>query len=153
MSNLTSGSNLIQVTMLRLCSVFAIIGIIFACRAAHAAQPSERLSSPELEFLTFQIAFYDTTGTTSYHFSELAMPRGSKYTVPIDSAFGSNFNLPIFAKLKINNIWITSIRWHLASNNEHASLAPVFRVESDDSRLEIRPIQHSAWMVWRKALP
>ena len=153
MSNFTSGSYPIQVAMLRLCAGLVFIAIIFASHVTYAAQPIEGVIAPELDLLTIKIAHYPDVGTSLYHFNENVRTRGSMYSVTTESAFSSNLNLPVFAKFKINNIWITSIRWHLVSSNERASLAPVFRVESDDSRLEIRPIQHSARMVWSKALP
>jgi len=52
-----------------------------------------------------------------------------------------------------DTFWTTSIRWHLTDIGNHASLSPRLRLETKESRIEIRPLQRSVWFSWRKALP
>lgn len=61
--------------------------------------------------------------------------------------------LPVFPEFKNRIFWITSIRWSLTTDDKQASLSSQLRLEPKGGQIEIRPLQHSIWITWRKALP
>jgi len=148
MTTTISGSCFIQVqaTMLHLC-----LGLVLAGLAVktHAAQPEPDLSAPQLEIVSIQLAHYDTMQPVPYRFSAGA---GLSNIASGRAGFGGTSSLPDFINLKKVTSWVASIRWHLASEGDRASLSPNLRIESKETLLVIRPIQQSVWMTWRKPL-
>lgn len=111
--------------------------------ATQAAQPE----LPQLDLFTIQLTHTDTKHQSSYQFSTAVANTTANSLV-----FGKSSRLPTFSELKKGTFWSTSIRWHLTDNGNHASLSPQFRLESKESRIEIRPLQRSVWMTWRREL-
>lgn len=135
MNTSISGSYFIeaQVAMFRLGFGLVLIGYAIA---SHAAQPEAGSFAPGVDLLTTPLAHSVTANNK----------------VPDRFGFAGSSNLPENFKLEKIASWIASIRWHLTAEDNRASLSPHLRIESKDTRIEIKPIQRSVWMVWRRPL-
>ena len=149
-----SGSYFIQMraAMLRLCLGCVLCSLFFEMHAAHAAQPGADLFSIKPDLLAFQLEHYDSMRLPAYRFDTRVGIADTADNVPGTSRFGGMSGVTSFIKqLKLPS-WVASIRWHLAADSDRASMAPYLRVESKETLIVIKPIQHSAWMVWRRKL-
>lgn len=111
---------------------------------ALAAQPESHRGG----LFSIQLTHTDTS-QQSWHRIDTMMAS----TTPNNPMFNKTSRLPAFSGLKKRTLWITSIRWHFTTDGNHAALSPQLLLESTGSRIEIRPLQHSAWITWRRALP
>lgn len=112
--------------------------------AVQAAQPE----APQLDLFAVRLNHSDTSQQSANQLSATIVSASTDTL-----AFSKNPHLPIFSELKKGAVWVASIRWHLAADDNHTSLAPRFRLESRASQIEIRPMQHSAWVMWHKTFP
>jgi hypothetical protein len=108
-----------------------------------AAQPE----SPQLDLFSVQLTHIETRQQNSYRF-DTSLTSSS----PNNMGLSKTSRLPTFSEYKKGTFWITSIRWHLTIDDNRASLSPQFRVESKESRLEVRPLPRSVFVTWRKYL-
>lgn len=138
MNTSISGSYFIQMraAILRLCLGCVLCSLLFEMHAAHAAQPE-----------TGDFA----TGVDLYT-TPLAHSIIANNKVPDRFGFAGSSNFPENIKLEEIAAWVASIRWHLTAEDNRASLSPHLRIQSKETRLEIKPIQRSVWMVWRRPL-
>lgn len=120
------------------------IGLLL-CALPMATQATQ-LESPQLDLFSIQLTHIDTSQQSSYRFDTAAS------TAANNLVFGKTSRLPAFSEFKKGTLWITSIRWHLTTDDNRASFSPQFRVESKQSRIEIRPLPRSIWITWRKDL-
>jgi hypothetical protein len=67
-------------------------------------------------------------------------------------SFGGTSSLPDYINMEKVTAWVASIRWHMTADGNRASLAPHLRIESNETLLEIKPVDRSVWMVWHKTL-
>jgi len=104
--------------------------------------------SPQLDVFAVQLTHTDTSKQSSYRFNTTVAS-----TTPNNLVFSKTSRQPAFSEFKNGTLWIMSIRWHLTSDDDHASLSPQLRLESKESRIEIRPFNRSVWMIWCRALP
>jgi hypothetical protein len=102
----------------------------------------------QMDIFSIQLTHNDTNQQISYLFNTKIVN-----TVTNNLAVRKTSPLPAFSEYKKGEFWITSIRWHFTTDSNQASLSPRFRLESKESRIEIRPLQRSIWMTWRRALP
>jgi hypothetical protein len=133
--NTSSGSYFIEVQagMLRLGFGLVLIGYAFA---SHAAQPKGENFAPGVDLLTIPLAY--------------SVAANNK--VPDRFGLAGSSSLPEYFKLEKIASWVASIRWHLTADDNRASLSPHLRIESRETRIELKPIQRSVWMVWRRPL-
>lgn len=135
-----------QVLMRRLCLGCFLCSLAFEI---HAAQPDAELFAPGLDLLSIKLAHYDAVQPVPYRFSASV--------VIADSAservrFGGTSSLPDFINMEKVKDWVASIRWHMTADGNRASLSPQLRVESKETLIQIKPVDRSVWMMWRKAL-
>jgi hypothetical protein len=146
--NRTSGDKMTTISDLYLTSVIlrTCIGLLLCSLSltTQATQPE----SPQLDVFAVHLTYVDTSKQSSYRFNTTVAS-----TTPNNLVFSNTSRQPAFSEFKNGTSWITSIRWHLTSDGDHASLSPQLRLESKESRIEIRPLQRSVWMIWRRALP
>ena len=109
-----------------------------------ATQPK----SPQLDLSAVQLTHTYTSQQSTYRFNAYAAS-----AAPNNLALGETSRLPAFSEYKNGIFCITSICLHLTADDNHASLLPQLRLESKESQIEIRPLQRSIWMTWRRALP
>jgi len=135
MNTSISGSYFIeaQVAMLRLGFVLVLIGYAIT---SHAAQPEPGNFAPGVDLLTIPLAYSATANNK----------------VPDRFGLAGSSSLPEYFKLEKLASWVASIRWHLTADDNRASLSPHLRIESREAQIEIKPIQRSVWMVWRRPL-
>jgi len=133
--NTSSGSYFIevQVGMLRLGFGLVLIGYALA---SHAAQPEAGNFAPGVDLLTIPLPY--------------SVAANSK--VPDQFGLAGSSSLPEYFKLEKIASWVASIRWHLTADDNRASLSPHLRIESKETRIELKPLQRSVWMVWRRPL-
>ena len=103
------------------------------------------------QFDLFSIQFTSNQQSQAAQLNSLYKPNTA---TPLYSRFmfGKIPHLPSFSDLRKGTLWTTSIRWHLSDEGSHTSLSPRFRIESKDSRVEIRPTQNSLSVTWRMSL-
>jgi len=135
MNTSISGSYFIeaQAVMLRLGFGLVLIGYAIT---SHAVQPEAGNFAPGVDLLTIPLAYSVTANNR----------------VPDRFGLAGSSNLPEYFKLEKIASWVASIRWHLTADDNRASLSPHLRIESRETRIEIKPIQRSVWMVWRRPL-
>lgn len=127
--------------ILRVC-----IGLLL-CSHSLTTQASQS-DSPQLVLFAVQFVHADNSQQSSYHLFNTVVS-----TEPTNLVFSKTSRLPAISEFKKGAFWITSIRWHLDTDSNHASLSPQIRLESKESQLEIRPFQRSVLMTWRRAFP
>ena len=150
MTTSTFGSYFIQMraAVLRLCLGCALCSLFFEMHAAHAAPPEAALFSTRPDLFTIQLDPYDSMRLAAYRSDTRAGIADTADNIVGASRFGGISGVTNFIKqLKLPD-WVASIRWHLAADSDRASLAPYLRVESKETIIVIKPIEHSAWMVW-----
>jgi hypothetical protein len=150
-SNLTTSatdSYLIQAraAMLRLCLGFVLCGLAYEI---HAAQPDVELFAPGLDLLSIKLAHYDAVQPVPYRYSASVVIAD---TASERLSFGGTSSLPDYINMEKVTAWVASIRWHMTADGNRASLAPHLRIESNETLLEIKPVDRSVWMVWHKTL-
>lgn len=148
MTTFVSGSYFtrVQAAMLRLCAGLVLAG---SAVAVHAAQPEGDPFAPGFDLLTIQVTRYDIVQPDPYRFSAKTGISDIAYG---RAGFGGAASLPEYFDLKKVTDWVASIRWHLTADSDRASLSPHLRVESRETLLEIKPLEQSVWMVWRRSL-
>jgi hypothetical protein len=119
---------------------------LLLCSLSMTAQAAQ-LESLQLDLFSVQLSHIETRQQKSYRFDT-----NLTSSAPSDSGFSKTARLPTFSEFKKGTFWITSIRWHLSIDGNRVSLAPQFRVESKESRLEVRPLPRSVFVTWRKFL-
>lgn len=148
------GSYFIQMraAMLRLCLGCVLCSLFFGMHAAHAAQSEADLFSTRPDLLAFQLERYDSMRLPAYRFDARIGIADTSGNVSGASRIGGTSGVPGFINLIKSPSWVASISWHMADDSDRASLAPYLRVESKETLVVIKPIQHSAWMIWHKKL-
>jgi hypothetical protein len=121
------------------------IGLLL-CSLSMATQATQ-LESPQLDLFSVQLTHTDTSQQSRYRFVTTVASTAANSLV-----FSKTSHLPALSEFKKGTFWITSIRWHLTIDDNRATFSPQFRIESKQSRIEIRPLQHTVWITWRKAL-
>jgi hypothetical protein len=121
------------------------IGLLL-CILPMATQATQ-FESPQLDLFSVQFSHIDPSQHSSYRFDTTVTSTAANNLV-----FNKTSRLPAFSEFKKGTFWITSIRWHLTIDDNRASFSPLFRVESRESQIEIRPSQRSVWITWHKAL-
>lgn len=150
MFNSISNSCFFQANMLRLCFGLIFVGLAVT---AHTAQPDEGSFAPNLEILTIQPARSDADWLLPYRISMDIAPTRSMDTAPIWSGLTHTPRLHSIANPKKETAWLTNARWQIAPDNDHVSLSPLLRFESEEERVEIKPRRHSFRVVWCKEFP
>jgi hypothetical protein len=117
------------------------IGLLL-CSLSLMAQATQ-LESPRLDLFAIQLNHTGTSLQSSYRFDATAASAASNNLV------FSKTSLPAISEFKKGTFWITSIRWHLTTDDNRASLSPQLRFESKKSLIEFRPLQRSVWITWR----
>jgi hypothetical protein len=125
-----------RAAMLRLCMGCVLCSLFFEMGAAHAAQPEAGNFATGVDLYTIPLAHSVTANNK----------------VSDRFGFAGSSNLPENIKLEEIAAWVASIRWHLTAEDNRASLSPHLRIQSKETRIEIKPIQRSVWMVWHRQL-
>jgi hypothetical protein len=134
-----------QAAILCLCMGLFLVGFAVA---AHAAQPEAALFSTRPDLLTIRLEQYDGMRLAAYRFDTRVGIADTADNIPGASRFGGTSGVIGYIKqLKLPD-WVASIGWHLAADSDRASLAPYLRVESKETLIVIKPLEHSALMVW-----
>jgi len=149
MTTSTSDSYFTQAraAMLRLCLGCVLCSLFFEMHAAHAAQPDP--FAPGLDLLSIKLAHYNAVQPVPYRFSASVVVAD---TASERVRFGGTSSLPDYINMEKVTAWVASIRWHMTANDNRASLAPHLRIESNETLLEIKPVDRSVWMVWHRTL-
>jgi hypothetical protein len=127
--------------------IFRVCIGLLLCSHSLTTQAAQSDSS-QLDLFAVRFVHADNSQQSSYHFFNTVVSADSTNLM-----FGKTSSLPAISEFKKGAFWITSIRWHLITDNNHASLSPQIRLESKVGQLEIRPLQRSVLMTWRTALP
>lgn len=111
-----------------------------------AAQPK----SPQWDLSAVQLTHINVSQQSSYRFSTTVAS-----ITPNNLMLNNTLLLPAFSEFKKGIFCITSICLHLTTDadDNHTSFLPQFRLGPEESRIEIRPLQRSVLMTWRRALP
>jgi len=143
MSTSTSGSYLIQVqaTLLGMSVGLFLLAWAFS---AHAAQPAADPFARGVDLFKIQIAHSDYQPNKKAGLA--GSPSFANGMIETDSLPGNiNPNKKITA-------WITSILWNLDAVGDRASLSPHLRIQSEETLIEVRPLNQSVMILWHKAL-
>ena len=151
MNTSVSGSYFIQAQASILCMCMGLFLVGFPV-ATHAAQPESGLFSTRPDLLTIQLEKFDSMRQAAYRFDTRIGIADTSGNVSGASRIGGTSGVPSFINLIKLPSWVASIRWHMADDSDRASLAPYLRVESKETLVVIKPIEHSAWMIWHKKL-
>ncbi|MGA7749543.1 MAG: hypothetical protein WCA63_05295 [Gallionella sp.] len=157
MNTSISGSCFIQTqaAMLRLFLGLFLFGLAVEI---HAAQPETGLFADRLDLLTIQLAHYDNiphydnVRVADYRFSARVGIAGTADNSSGGFGVHGTSRVPGYINLVKEPFWVTSIRWHLDTDGNRASLSPNLRLESKETFFVIKPIDHSVWMVWHRLL-
>ena len=149
MSTTTSGSCFIQVqaTMLSMGVGLFLLGYAYS---AHAAKPVADPFAPGIDVFKFQLAHFDNLQQSDYRPDTRARLAGTP-SIRTDLIETSGLPGYINPDKKIAS-WIASILWNLDAVGDRASLSPHLRVQSKETLIEVKPLDQSFVIVWRKAL-
>jgi hypothetical protein len=159
-----SDSYFIQVraAMFHLCLGCVLCSMLFKMHAAHAAQPEADPFAQGLDLISIKFAYSDieriepqlayTGQQPAKSFNARVGLFGTTDTASERVRFGRTSNLPDYINMEKVNAWIASIHWHITAVENRASLSPRLRIESEETLIEIKPVDRSVWMMWHKAL-
>jgi len=152
--------------MLHLCLGCVLCSLLFGMHAAHSAQPYADPFAPGLDLISIKFAYSDaysdierkdrqpdyTMQQPANSFNARVGFFGSSDIASERVRFGGTSSLPDYINMEKVNAWIASIHWHMNAVENRASLSPRLRVESEETLIEIKPVDRSVWLRWHRAL-
>jgi hypothetical protein len=138
-----------QAAMLRICMGMSLFG--FACHA-HAENPQEGIFASGYDLLSVKFGHSENRLQPAYRFSANFGQLDSNGNQSGSFGILNSIRLPGFIRPEKGSIWSTSIRWHMDAAGARASFSPRLQLQSDETLIVLKPVDHSAWMLWRRAL-
>jgi hypothetical protein len=138
-----------QAAMLRICMGMSLFGI--ACNA-HAENPQEGLFASGYDLLSVKFSHSENRLQPANSFSTNFGQFDANGNQSESFGIVDSLRLPGFIKPENGSFWSTSIRWHMDSSGARASFSPRLQLQSNDTLIVFKPVDHSAWMLWRRAL-
>ncbi len=122
-----------------------VVGYAIASHAAHAD-----MFGPGIDLVSIPLA-YSLIGNDRAASLDSNTNLDASNRVP--DRFGGMPRLPdYFNNLKNVASWVASIRWHMAEEDSRASFSPHLSVESRETQILIKPLDHSITMIWHRSL-
>jgi len=139
----------VQAAMLRICMGMSLFG--FVCHA-HAENPQEDIFVSGYDLLSVKFSHSENRLQPANRFSANFGQFDSNGSQSASFGIFNSLRLPGFIKSENSSFWSTSIRWHMDTTGARASLSPRLQLQSEETLIVFRPVDHSAWMLWRRAL-
>jgi hypothetical protein len=138
-----------QAAMLRICMGMSLFG--FACHA-HAENHQEEFFASGYDLLAVKFSHSENRLQPANRFSANFGQFDSNGNQPESFGIFNSLRLPGFIKPENGSSWSTSIRWHMDTTGASPSFSPRLQLQSNETLIEFKPVDHSAWMLWRRAL-
>jgi hypothetical protein len=138
-----------QSAMLRVCMGMSLFGI--ACHA-HAENLQEDPFASGYDLLSFKFSHSENRLQPANSFRANFGQFDSNGNQSASFGIFNSLRLPGFIKPENGSFWSTSIRWHMDTTGARASFSPRLQLQSEETLIVFKPVDHSAWMLWRRAL-
>jgi len=138
-----------QAAMLRICMGMSLFGI--ACHA-HAENPQEYLFASGYDLLSVKFSHSENRLQPANRFSANFGQFYSNGNKSENFKIFKSLRLPEFIKPEHGSFWSTSIRWHMDATGTRATFLPQLQLQSNETLIVFKQVDHSAWMLWRRTL-